>query len=217
MNAQRTREPLSLLLRAETRASHRLAEEAPFVRSLLGGRISPHVYVRFVRSLHVVYAEMEGTLDANPANPDLSQLDLPELRRLSRLEDDLRCWGGMCSLDSEPSSFATRAYAERIRDLARSSPVRLVGHLYTRYLGDLSGGQMIARALERTFGLEDGKGVAFYWFGDRAERARLKERFRTRLDGLPLDPAASDLVIAEAIRAFEYNVRLFDELVPRDA
>ena len=215
MTAQRTaREPLSVLLRAETRASHRLAEEAPFVRALLRGRIAPDVYVRFLRSLHSVYAEMETALDANRSHPVLSQLDLPELRRRLPLEDDLRWWGRACAVASEPASPATRAYAERIRELARSSPVRLVGHLYTRYLGDLSGGQLIARALERAFGLEDGKGVAFYRFGDEAQRARLKERFRARLDGLPLDAATSDLVIAEASRAFDHNVRVFDELVP---
>ncbi len=204
------RPPLSLLLRRETSAKHRLAEDAPFVRSLLAGRVARCVYARFVESLYFVYSELERALDRHGSHPIVAPLDVPELRRVYSLEVDLSTWVGPCWRGSVSPSAATRAYAERIRAVADEAPVLLVGHLYTRYLGDLSGGQLLGRAVERTFG--PSASVAFYRFGPAAERARLKALFRAHLDAVPIDAATSVPVVAEACRVFDHNTQLFDEL-----
>lgn len=213
MTAVRAPAALSLRLREGTSAKHRVAEQAPFVRSLLGGRMRPNVYACFVQGLYFVYAEMESALDRHRRHPVVAHLDLPGLRRLSSLEDDLSWWRGPSWRDGASPSLATRAYCGRIQDVAGSAPPLLVGHLYTRYLSDLSGGQVLGRAVERAFGLVDGTGTAFYRFGGTADRIRLKERFRARLDELPVDATTTERIVAEACRAFDHNQRLFDELV----
>ena len=63
---------------------------------------------------------------------------------------------------------AMSAYAGRIASLSASpEPAPLLAHAYVRYLGDLSGGQVIRRRVARAYGLEEdnGAGVAFYEFG----------------------------------------------------
>ena len=58
-------------------------------------------------------------------------------------------------------------YAGRIASLSASpEPAPLLAHAYVRYLGDLSGGQVIRRRVARAYGLEEdnGAGVAFYEF-----------------------------------------------------
>jgi heme oxygenase (biliverdin-producing, ferredoxin) len=209
--APNARASLSVLLRRDTSAKHRLAEGAPFVRSLFSGRVPPHVYARFLQSLYFVYREMEAALDRHRSAPILSQLDMPELRRLPSLAQDVAWWSGTSWLESTSPSPATRTYVGRVREVADSSPSLLVGHLYTRYLGDLSGGQLVGCAVKRAFRLSHA-GMAFYRFGTPVERARLKHGFRARLDDLPVDAETSTLIVAEACRAFDYNTSLFEEL-----
>jgi heme oxygenase len=182
------------MLREGTREKHRLAEEAPFVRRLLAGRVLRDAYARFLQSFYFVYAELEAALDG--------PFDLPGLRRLPALEEDLSWWSAR---ERPTPSPATRAYVERIR---ACSPPERVGHFYTRYLGDLYGGEVLMRAVARTFGLSHG-GLAFYRFDDRV---RLRERFRQTLDGLDADADTSRRIVAEACRAFDHNARLFEEL-----
>ena len=59
---------------------------------------------------------------------------------------------------------ATAKYVARVREVAKDSPHLLIAHQYTRYLGDLFGGQMMGGMATRSLGLEDGEGIAFYNF-----------------------------------------------------
>lgn len=62
------------------------------------------------------------------------------------------------------------AYVTRIAQLASSDePAPLLAHAYVRYLGDLSGGQVIRRRVAKSYGLDvdgdgDGRGTEFYAF-----------------------------------------------------
>ena len=85
----------------------------------------------------------------------------------------------------------------------------MVAHHYTRYLGDLSGGQAVGKVLDRTFGL-GGAGLAFYEFPMRPKP--YKDSYRTRLDGLGLDADEIGRAVDEVKVAFGLNQALFDEL-----
>lgn len=200
---------LSTRLHTGTRTKHFLVEHAPFTRCLLSGRISRRSYERLVESLYFVYAEMEAVLECHRRHPVLSLLDFTELRRRPSLEEDLAFWMGPTWRTSTSLSPATRMYVARIRAVADQDPLLLVGHLYTRYLGDLSGGQIVGRAIERAFGLTEG-GARFYRFGP--DRAGLAERYRARLDALPVDGLEAELIVAEASETFGLNLNLFEEL-----
>ena len=47
----------------------------------------------------------------------------------------------------------------------------LLAHAYVRYLGDLSGGQIIGGRIKRAYGLKDKDGIAFYDFSSKGERS----------------------------------------------
>ncbi len=63
-----------------------------------------------------------------------------------------------------------------------------VAHHYTRYLGDLSGGQAIGRILDRDFDL-GGRGISFYSFESVPKPKPYKDAYRARLDALGTTPA----------------------------
>ena len=93
-------------------------------------------------------------------------------------------------------------------------PHLLVAHHYTRYLGDLSGGRILARAVRQGFpdrSLADG-GLDFYAFAGIPAPVRWKRAYRERLDALELDREADDAMLAEVREAFRLNHALLDEV-----
>jgi heme oxygenase len=108
-------------------------------------------------------------------------------------------------------SPAASAYADRIHAAGAWGGL-LVAHHYTRYLGDLSGGQVIGRLLQRTYDLPEGRGVAFYEFGAIAKPKPYKDAYRAALDSLPLEATDVQRVVDEVKIAFRMNQALFSEL-----
>ncbi|MBK0296324.1 biliverdin-producing heme oxygenase, partial [Bacillus sp. S34] len=66
-------------------------------------------------------------------------------------------------------------------EVAAEWPGGFVAHHYTRYLGDLSGGQMIGRMLAEQFGFET-NGILFYIFDQVADPSAFKDTYRAQLD-----------------------------------
>jgi len=87
----------------------------------------------------------------------------------------------------------------------------LVGHHYTRYLGDLSGGQILKNIANKSMNL-NGKGLAFYEFENIPHAGNFKNRYRTALDNLPITWSDGELIINEANYAFKLNMDVFDEI-----
>ncbi|AMB58042.1 hypothetical protein AWU67_03260 [Microterricola viridarii] len=86
-----------------------------------------------------------------------------------------------------------------------------MAHHYTRYLGDLSGGQAISRLVARHYAATDEQ-LAFYRFDGIENHVHFKREYREQLDALPLSDEESAAVVDEALAAFEFNGALFDEL-----
>ncbi|MFN9259340.1 heme oxygenase (biliverdin-producing), partial [Microcystis sp.] len=99
----------------------------------------------------------------------------------------------------------------RIREIATTEPELLVAHSYTRYLGDLSGGQILKKIAEKAMNLETG-GTAFYDFKDITDEKAYKNHYRQTLDELPVDQAMADRIVTEANAAFGMNMKMFQEL-----
>lgn len=202
---------LAARLKAETRSLHTLAERSGVMADLMQGRLSLPRYCALLRNLQAIYEALEAGLDDHPAD---SRLWRPELRRLPALEQDLdELHPGDWRTD-EPLAPAAQAYVERLTGLAARAPGLLLAHAYLRYLGDLHGGQILARLIQRRFDLpgEGGSGTAFYAFGAPAAVEQLKHDFRAGLDALPLPPAQADAFVAEACEAYRLHRRLFEEL-----
>jgi len=196
---------LSALLRTGSQAEHTAAEGSTFMSELLAGRIDGAGYAHFLGLLRRVYEALEGTAADLVDDPIASAVIDPAIERLAAIDADLDHWGR--TLHDSP---ATDAYVARIRASASWGGL-FVAHHYTRYLGDLSGGQAIGRIMSREFEL-DRAGVAFYAFDEVPKPKLYKDAYRARLDALPLTDAERDRVLAEVRTVFALNGALFTEM-----
>jgi heme oxygenase (biliverdin-producing, ferredoxin) len=197
--------PLSAAMKEGSIAQHEAAEHSSFVAELLGGRINEQGYTDYLLRLRVVYAALEDAVRARRDDPLVAAVYDPALERLTAIDADLDHWAPGAT--REINSPAAQAYRDRIAGASWGGA--LVAHHYTRYLGDLSGGQAIGKILDRTFGL-DGAGLAFFEFPVRAKL--YKDSYRARLDGLGLDASETDRAVDEVKVAFGLNGALFEEL-----
>jgi heme oxygenase (biliverdin-producing, ferredoxin) len=205
---QSSRLSLSAAMRQGSMAEHRAAEDSAFMSELLAGRVDEQGYADYLLRLRMVYEAMEETVRARAGDPVVDAVADRSLERLAAIDADLGHWlpGGPRTVDSS----AAAAYRERILE-AGSWGGLLAAHHYTRYLGDLSGGQAIGRILDRTFALH-GKGIAFYDFPEIAKPKVYKDGYRARLDAVGLDEAQVARVVDEVKVAFRLNQGLFAEL-----
>lgn len=201
---------LSAAMREGSRAEHEAAENSTFMSELLEGKLNADAYTALLLRLHRVYDAMEAVTRAHATDPLVAAVHDSALERLATINADLAHWAPGVDPASIDSPAAT-AYADRLRAAGEWGGL-LVAHHYTRYLGDLSGGQVIGRILSRTFDLPEGVGVAFYEFAEIPKPKPYKDAYRARLDGLGLDAAGVDAVVAEVKVAFNLNQALFAEL-----
>lgn len=213
---------LAARLKDATHELHRQAERSGLMAEMMQGRISRETYCLLLRNLQPIYAALEAGLDAHhPTDPNVQRLWQPELRRLAALEQDLEYLHAGADWHRDlPVLAAAAEYAERLERLARTDPVLLLPHAYLRYLGDLHGGQMLARIVRQCFGIHGELGTAFYAFGDGDAQLleRLKREFRAGLDALVLAQEQADAAVGEACEGFRLHARLFKEMqrdVPR--
>ena len=200
----------SAAMREGSMAEHQAAEDSSFMSELLGGRVNERGYADYLLRLRVVYATMEAIVDEHRADPAVAAVADDALVRLAAIDADLDHWlaaGEARTVDSP----AADAYRQRLLDAAAEWPTLVVAHHYTRYLGDLSGGQAIGRILDRTFEL-DGAGIAFYDFPEIAKPKIYKDGYRARLDALDLGPEDKHRIVTEVKTAFQLNQALFVEL-----
>lgn len=202
--------PLSVAVREGSRAEHEAAEGSSFLTDLLEGRINEAGYAAYLLRLRTVYAALEDVGRTHAADPVVAAVLDPALERVAALDADLAHWAPDVDPGRAVASPAAAAYRDRVLASSTWLPA-YVAHHYTRYLGDLSGGQAIGRLLDRTFGL-DGAGLAFYDFSALGKPKPYKDGYRARLDGLGLDAAATTRVVDEVRAAFALNQALFVEL-----
>jgi len=196
---------LSAVMRAASQQEHDLAERSQFFTALLGGDLGKQAYVAYLRRLRTVYAALEETVRGHRHDPLVAAVYDPRLERLAAIDADLLSWS-----EGSPGTLtspAAESYRRRLHSI--DDGAALVAHHYTRYLGDLSGGQVIARSLDSVFQL-GGAGLALYRFPSRPKL--LKDRYRNRLDALTPDSEQVDTLLSEVKRAFHLNQALLDEL-----
>ncbi|MFF7351156.1 heme oxygenase (biliverdin-producing) [Streptomyces filipinensis] len=206
-------ESFSTLIRSASHEAHREAESSSFMSDLLGGRLGVAAYARYTEQLWFVYEALESGAGRLAADPVAGPFVRPELFRLGALERDLAHLRGPAWREGLGALPATRAYADRIRECAERWPGGYVAHHYTRYLGDLSGGQVIRDRAERAWGLpKKGDGVRFYVFEDISNPAAFKRGYRELLDAIRADDLEKQRVAAECTRAFALNTAVFRAL-----
>ncbi|MEZ5930931.1 MAG: biliverdin-producing heme oxygenase [Alphaproteobacteria bacterium] len=194
-------------LRQATEALHLEAERSGFVRDILRKRASPGGYGLFLRNLEPAYAALERGLSQHADHPGLDGFDWPPLFRLQAITDDLATLADGSWQDAYALLPEATAYAGRIEQLQSEAPLRLLGHAYVRYIGDLSGGQIVKAILLKAPGLPADR-LRFYDFDDIADSEAFKQRFRDQLDHVGEMAIDSEAMIQEALIAFRLNIDL---------
>lgn len=182
----------------------------PYVNALFAGRLDRAGHAALLEQLYVVYETLEQAAEAMRDDPVAGQFVLDDLRRLPGIAADLRFLRGPDGAARIQPSAATRRYQDRLRAVAFTWPAGFVAHHYTRYLGDLSGGQMMARSLRRSYGF-DCDGIRFLRFPGLDPRA-VKQRYRDLLDAAPWDERERQAFLAEVSRAYQLNTDLLADL-----
>jgi heme oxygenase len=203
---------LATMLREGTKKSHTMAENVGFVKCFLKGVVEKKSYRKLVGNLYFVYSAMEEEMERLQDHPVVSKIYFPELNRKQSLEQDLYFYYGSNWREEVTLSEAGKAYVERIKQVANSQPELLVAHSYTRYLGDLSGGQILKKISQRAMNLTDGQGTAFYEFEDITDEKAFKNEYRQRMNELPVDQQTAERIVDEANAAFGMNMNMFKEL-----
>jgi heme oxygenase len=169
-----------------------------------------------LRNLHAIYAALEAALARHPNEPALVALAAAPLHRATALAADLAAIGGPDWAAALPLAPSAQRYARRLQALADGDPVMLAAHAYVRYLGDLHGGQMLKRLVERSLlaagDVAPRDAMQFYDFGSPAQVLALREDFRDGLARIEVGADIADGLVAEARWAFEMHIGLFAEL-----
>lgn len=177
-------------LKELTAKKHREAETQPFIKVLFSGKINPDLYATYLFNQHPMYDVLEAFARANGILDDM-----PDVRRALKINEDFReLWGNRAERPAELA--VTKDYLDHLKNLSQTKPELLLAHVYVRHMGDLAGGQMIAKKIP-------GKGL-MYQFQD-AEA--LKTAIRAKL--------TEDLA-DEANVCFDFAIRMFQEIMELD-
>nr|YP_009313110.1 Heme oxygenase [Dermonema virens]SCW21364.1 Heme oxygenase [Dermonema virens] len=199
-------------LREGTTKSHSMAENVSFVKSFLGGVVDKKSYRKLVANLYFVYIAIEEQMLFNKDHKCIKPIYFSELNRKISLEEDLNYYYGSNWKNEICASEATQIYVKRIQEIGMNQPELLVAHAYTRYMGDLSGGQILKKIAQKAMNLPDDKGTYFYDFSLIQNENEFKENYRNQLNLIPVDEDQISDIIAEANIAFTLNMKMFQEL-----
>ncbi|XP_014636219.1 PREDICTED: heme oxygenase 1 [Ceratotherium simum simum] len=205
---------LSEAVKEATREVHSQAENSEFMKNFQKGQVTREGFKLLMASLYHVYAALEEEIEHNKQNLVYAPLYFPEeLHRRAALEQDMAFWYGPRWQEVIPYTQATGHYVRRLREVGRLEPELLVAHAYTRYLGDLSGGQVLKKIAQKALDLPgSGEGVAFFTFPNVVSATKFKQLYRSRMNSLEMTPEVRQRVIEEVKASFLLNIQLFEEL-----
>jgi heme oxygenase len=206
----RVTDRLSKQLRTSGRDDHRRAEQMPYLTALVDGSLDRDGYAAMVAQHYFIYDVLEQASAVMRADPAVGPLVTDRLTRLPALERDLRFLLGPHWRSAIAPSPATARYTDRLREVCFAWNGGFLAHHYTRYLGDLSGGQYLGRAVARAYGLS-GDGHRFFVFTELDPDA-FKTYYRRLLDTLPWSRFEQDAFLAEVEEAYRLNIAVLDEL-----
>lgn len=172
-------------LKELTWEEHRNAETRPFVKVLFSGNVDPQLYATYLYNQFPMYEILEVC-----TMPHAVLNDVPGILRSKAIRADFEeLWQGE---NKPPLCPVVNDYIKHIIDI-KDDPKRLMAHIYVRHMGDLAGGQMIAKRVP---------GSGNYYKFDNVDD--LKTKIRAKV---------SDDMVEEAKLCFRYAARLFDEMM----
>jgi heme oxygenase len=206
---------LAQRLREGTQQSHTAAENTAFMKCFLKGIVEREPFRKLLANLYFVYSALESELYRHKDHPILGCMYFSELNRAPSLERDLAFYYGDNWREQIAPLPAGEVYVRRIHEVANTDPALLIAHAYTRYMGDLSGGQALKNIVRSALNLPPDQGTALHEFKQlptvEAKRA-FKEKYRDALNALSIDDATIQRIVDEANYAFTLNRDVVHEL-----
>jgi len=206
---------LAQKLRHGTQASHTLSENTAYMKCFLKGIVEREPFRQLLANLYYVYNTLETALRHHQDHPILSKVYFPELNRTEKLAQDLAFYYGDNWQQAIQPTPSGQSYVDHLNELSAIDPVLLIAHCYTRYLGDLSGGQSLKNVVRSALELPDNQGTAMYEFDafpTPGDRQQFKATYRDALNALPLDEVTIDRIVEEANNAFALNRDVMHDL-----
>ena len=169
---------------------HKNAERQAFVKEMFAKdpQISKERYACYLFNQHPQYnmlemlAMMHGLFDG-----------MPELRRAPSIHEDYQELWGEANPNQPPLMPTVKEYMNHLMSI-KDDADKLMAHVYVRHMGDLSGGQMIAKRVP-------GAGRMYKFDKDHDE---LKELVRSRLN---------DDMADEAKLCFDFATKMFQQMM----
>lgn len=164
---------------------HRNAETRPFVKVLFSGNVDPQLYATYLYNQFPMYEILEVC-----TMPHAVLNDVPGILRSKAIRADFEeLWKGE---ENPPLCPVVNEYIKHIIGI-KDDPNKLLAHIYVRHMGDLAGGQMIAKRVP---------GSGKYYQFDNVDD--LKTKIRAKV---------SDDMVDEAKLCFRFAARLFEEMM----
>ena len=168
---------------------HKNAERQAFVKEMFAKepQISKERYACYLFNQHPQYnmlemlSMMHGLFDG-----------MPELRRAPAIHEDYQEMWGEANPNQPPLMPVVKEYMDHLMSIQDDAD-KLMAHVYVRHMGDLSGGQMIAKRVP-------GAGRMYKFDKSHDE---LKELVRARLN---------DSMADEAKLCFDFATKMFVQL-----
>ncbi|WP_216210018.1 biliverdin-producing heme oxygenase [Amycolatopsis aidingensis] len=203
--------PFARTLHDSIREVHDRAHHSAYMDALLDGRLSLDDYAQLAAQYYFIYQALEQASDAMIGDPVGGPFVIDELRRMPALRADLEFLLGPDWAERVRPVESTTAYVRRLHAVAFDWPGGYVAHHYTRYLGDLAGGQVVHSLLRKTYGVQ-GPGALFYDFSTLGSPSAFRTRYRGLLNTAGWDAAERERIIAETLTAFELNIDVLTDL-----
>ncbi|WP_309073942.1 biliverdin-producing heme oxygenase [Paenarthrobacter sp.] len=205
-------------LKSHTASAHEHAEQAGFVTELLAGRLEANQVAAMLLQNFFIYRALESALDVNQ-DPRLAPFTDPALMRVPALQKDLAVhygdeWERKLAIGELHVTAGAQAYADELAARGPGSATYLMAHHYVRYLGDLSGGQIISALVQRHYDLRP-EGLNFYAFDGIGKIKPYKDSYRSHLDEADFSDTEKQEILHHAEVAFETNRQVFVDLMDR--
>jgi heme oxygenase len=202
-------------LREGTKRAHTNAENTAFMKCFLKGVVEREPFRKLIADLYFVYSTLEAEMQRHAQHPVVGAMYFPELNRTAKLEEDLAYYYSENWRDEIQASPVGETYVARLQEIANTQPELLIAHAYTRYMGDLSGGQSLRNIARSAMNLPPDKGTGLHEFDSIATpeaRRNFKMKYRDALDSLEIDDALADKIVEEANYAFHINRAVVHQL-----
>lgn len=202
-------------LREGTQKSHTAAENTAFMKCFLKGIVETVPFRKLLANLYLVYSTLEEEFRRHQQHPIVGKLYFQELNRQQNLERDLAFYYGENWRSEIVPLKAGQVYVDRLKEISNTDPALLIAHSYTRYMGDLSGGQALKHIVRSALDLPDERGTTFYEFDQLPTveaKKDFKDKYRQALDSLEVDEETVERIVEEANYAFTLNRNVVDEL-----